>query len=137
MARIEWVHFRLLNWSRWMLTQGMGPLGYAGVDLTDPTPSELAPYEQAPVPTNAIEASDTNEAVHKLPGELKATVLEHYTGKGTQADHVKRLVCSRATLYARIERAHRLLAEHFNARRDRRDAERERVERVIQANRPK
>lgn len=141
MGRIEWVHYRLLNWARWLLTQGMGPLGYA---RSDPSVSGLGgdpePWAEAPVPTNAIEASETHDAVQLLPGELRATVLQYYTGKGTEADHVRKLVCSRATLHARIERAHRLLGEHFEVRRARADQaqreERERVERATaQANR--
>lgn len=140
MARIEWVHYRLLNWSRWLLTQGMGPLGFARTEPSDAAGGDLQPWIEAPVPTNAIEASETHDAVQLLPGELKATLIQFYTGKGTEADHIKKLCCSRSTLHARIERAHRLLGEHFEVRRSKADhaarEERARVEKVQQAARP-
>ena len=139
MARVEWVHYRLLNWSRWLLTQGMGPLGYARSDPSRAAEGRAEPWADAPVPTNAIEASDTHDAVQLLPGELKATVIQWYTAKGTEADHLRKLACSRATLYVRIDRAHRLLAEHFEVRRikaeARAKAERERVEQVTATSR--
>lgn len=137
MARIEWIEQRLLNWARWKLGADGGSMGYAGVDLTSPTPGVRDPYAEAAIPTNAIEAGDTDEAVERLhPGELRATVLEYYVGAGTYTDKLRRLVCSKATMYARIDQAHRQLAEHFSARRDRQQAERVRVERLQQAQRP-
>lgn len=140
MARIEWVHFRLLNWSRWLLTQGMGPLGFARSEPSQAVGGDPQPWAEAPVPTNAIEASETHDAVQLLPGELRATVVQYYTGKGTETDHMRKLYCSRATLHARIERAHKLLGEHFEVRRARADeaarTERARVELVQEAARP-
>jgi hypothetical protein len=147
MARIEWVHQRLLNWQRWMLTQGGGVLGYAAVNLADPTPGVLEPYAEAPVPTNDIEAGDTNDAVQRLPSELKATVLVKYLGKlepdnrreryaASEQDQLLKLGCGRSTLHARIERAQRLLADHFEARRTKRANERQRVEALIERTRP-
>lgn len=127
MARLEWVHMRLMNWSRWVLTRGSGKLGYAKVNLLDPNASRSG-YVEAPIPVNAVEASETDAAIGKLPSELKATVLQYYVGKGTEADHLRRLCCSRSTLYARIERAQRLLSEHFAAQQDKRRHERDRVE---------
>lgn len=132
MARIEWVHFRLLNWSRWLLTQGMGRLGYARSEPSQAIGGTPQPWAEAPVPINSIEASETHDAVQALPGELKATVIQWYTGRGTEADHIRKLVCSRSTLHARIERAQRMLAEHFEVRRARGEAlqraERERLQ---------
>lgn len=127
MARIDWMHDRLLNWQRWMLMQGSGVLGYAAVNLSEPT-GDRTPYAEAPIPTNAIEAGETNDAVQRLPSELKRTVIEYYTGKGGESDHLRVLCCAKATLHARLERADRLLVEHFSARRERADAERARVE---------
>lgn len=128
MARTEWVEFRLRNWARWRLSQGAGVLGYAQVQLADPTPVARDPYAATPVPTNAIEARETDDAVQQLPGELKATVVEFYLGKGGHEDHARELCCSLATMYRRLEQADRLLAEHFTARADRARVERERVE---------
>ena len=147
MARLEWVHYRLLNWQRWMLTQGSGVLGYAGMKWAEPV-KVLEPYAEAPVPTNAIEASETNDAVQRLPGELKATVFVHYLGKldpgakreryaAGERDQLAKLCIAKSTLHARIERAHRLLAEHFNDKAERGRVERSRVEGTIDAARPK
>lgn len=136
MARLDWVERRLQNWSRWKLNSGSGPLGFAAVDLSNPTPEVRDPFAEAAIPTLAVEASETDDAVQRLPGELKATLLEFYTGRGGLADHLRRLVCAKATLYARLERADRLLAEHFNARDERARAERQRVEAVQASARP-
>jgi DNA-directed RNA polymerase specialized sigma24 family protein len=128
MARTEWVEHRLRNWQRWRLSQGAGVLGYARVRLGDTTPATRDPYQAAPVPTNAIEAGETDDAVQRLPGELKATVVQCYLGKGGHEDHARYLCCSLATMYRRLERADRLLAEHFTARADKAREERARVE---------
>lgn len=137
MARIDWIEHRLLNWARWRLGAGGGRLGYAGVDMSNPTPGIRDPYSEAPIPINDIEASETDQAVQLLPGELRATVIECYTGRGGEADHLRILVCAKATMHARIDRAHRLLADHFTALKDRQAVERERVEALQQAQRPR
>lgn len=134
MPRIDWIEQRLLNWARWKLGADGGSMGYAAVDLTNPTPGIRDPYAEAAIPTNAIEAADTDDAVQRLhPGELRATVIEYYVGAGTYTDKLRRLVCSKATMYARIDQAHAKLAEHWNARRVSQAAERDRVEKLQRA----
>jgi hypothetical protein len=146
MARIDWVHTRLLNWQRWKLTQGSGVLGYSAMRWQEPL-RVLEPYAEAPVPTNAIEASETDDAVQRLPGVLLATVRVHYLGKidpgnkrernaAGERDQLHKLCIAKSTLHARIGMAHKLLAEHFNARRERAQRERARVEVAIAATRP-
>ncbi len=135
MARIDWIEQRLQNWARWRLTSGSGALGFASVNLEQANmPRE--PYAEAPIPTSGIEAGETDDAVARLPSELRATVECHYLGRGTQAEKLARLCCTRATLYARVERAHHLLAEHFLAKQAKQKAERERVERLQLGVRP-
>lgn len=136
MARIQWIEERLLNWQRWRLTQGAGVLGYAAVNYANPTPEVREPYAEAPIPFNDIEASDTETAVQRLPIELRRTVFEHYVGRGTMSDHLKRLQVTRPTLYARIDLAHRMLANDFSAQREKRDRERQRVEALQASMRP-
>lgn len=128
MARIDWIEQRLQNWARWSLMRGSGVLGYSAVDLSDPTPGIRDPYAQAPIPTNEIEASETDDAVQRLPGDLKRTVIEVYVGPGGLRQKLARLCCAERTLHDRVDRAHRLLADHFLAQQDRAKAERERVE---------
>jgi hypothetical protein len=135
MARIDWIEHRLLNWQRWKLGAGGGGLGFARVNLLAVHMGRDS-YTEARIPINDVEASETDQAVDRLPGELKATVIEAYLGEGGEQDHCRRLYCAKATLHARIGRAHRLLADHFSARTDRERQERQRVEAVIDAARP-
>lgn len=135
MARIEWIEHRLLNWARWKLGRSCGGLGYSSVNLASAS-SGRDGYVEARIPINDVEASDTDDAVARLPSELKATVLEVYTGPGGEGDHLRRLCCAKATMHARIGRAHKLLADHFNALDDRARRERARVESIVEAGRP-
>lgn len=135
MARIEWVEYRLLNWARWKLCSGSGGLGYASVNLTDPNVGRDG-YAEAAIPISDVEASSTDDAISRLPGELKATVIEVYTGPGGETDHLRKLFCAKATMHARIGRAHRLLADHFTAQADRQRVERERLAQLIESARP-
>jgi hypothetical protein len=135
MARIEWVDQRLLNWARWVASGGSGVLGYAGVNLADADAGRDG-YASATIPISDVEASETNDAVERLPSELKATIAEVYLGSGGIKDKLKRLACSEATLHRRVDQAHRLLADHFTAQDDKRRAERARVEALQRSVRP-
>lgn len=126
MARIDWVETRLLNWARWKAGGGSFSGDYAKVNWG--AEGVRGRYAEVQIPTNAIEAGDTDAAVQALPGELRATVTEFYVGEGGEAQHLQQLQCTRSTMHARIERAHRLLAERWNTQRAARDAERSRVE---------
>ena len=127
MAKVKWIDERLANWARWKLSEGSGSMSHVNL-LTADMPR--APYAEAPIPITDCEASDTDEAVMRLPGDLQMTVIEYYLGTGGLRDKLRRLVCSEATLYARIYRAHRLLADHFTAKKDKAQAERDRVEKL-------
>lgn len=125
--KVDWVDERLQNWARWKLASGSMPaprLGDAAAAVV------RDPYADKPIPISDCEASDTDDAVMRLPGELRITVIEYYVGRGGLREKLGRLCCEKATLFARIERAHRLLAEHFLARQARAKAERERVHRL-------
>jgi hypothetical protein len=136
MARVDWIDRRLLNWARWKLGDSSGPGGYAGVNMANPTPGIREPYEAAPIPVVAVEASETDTAVNALCLELRHTVTEFYTGRGGLSDHLQRLGCAKATLYARLDRADRELVAWFNAKDQRARAERQRVEQLQRAARP-
>ena len=131
MARIDDIENRLRNWARWKDGASGGRLNYSSVKWGAPMPKgPRDTYDSVPVPINDIEASETDQAVQRLPSELKATVIECYTGRGGEAEHLRVLCCAKATMYARIDRAHRLLADHFAAKQDRQREERERLERL-------
>lgn len=135
MARIDWIEQRLQNWVRWKLMSGRGALGYASVNLAAADmPRE--PYADVPIPTSDIDASELDDAIERLPSELKATVHEVYLGTNTMREKMRRLCIAEATLHARIGRAHRLLADHLAARQDRRAVERARVEQLMRSRRP-
>lgn len=136
MARIDWIEHRLLNWARWKLGANGGGLGYARVNFMALDGSRDTSAEPR-IPINDVEASDTDTAVQRLPGELRATVLEVYTGRGGEADHLRRLHCAKATMHARIGRAHKLLCDHFTAIKERQDTERRRVESLTEGGRPR
>jgi DNA-directed RNA polymerase specialized sigma24 family protein len=126
MARIEWVEQRLQNWARWRLTRGGGVLGYASVNLL----AAAMPRDRdvdAPVPTSDVDAREIDDAVGRLPSELRATVTEAYLGEGGLRHKLQRLCVSESTLHARIGRAHRMLAGHLMAAHDRLAAERRRL----------
>ncbi len=135
MARIDWIEHRLMNWSRWKLLGSLGGLSFARVDLTDADAGRDG-YREAAIPISSVEASETNDAIERLPGELRATIAEFYVGNGGLKDKLKRLCCAERTMHDRIGKAHRLLADHFMAQQDKRKAERARNEAVLAASRP-
>jgi hypothetical protein len=107
MARIGWIHHRLQVWQRWVLTRGGGKLGYAAVDLLSPAHGDV--QASAIVPADAVEASQTHDAVMQLPRELLVTVVEYYIGPGDERRKCERLAVHKATLHSRLERADGLL----------------------------
>lgn len=128
MARIEWVEERLQVWARWKIARGQGQMGYASVSLAGSNAGRSG-YAQAAIPLLEVEAAETDEAVTALhPGGLRLSVTEYYCGAGGLEDKLKRLCCAKATLMWRIDQAHVQLAEHFRQVRERRQAERARVE---------
>ena len=128
MARIDWVEDRLQVWARWKIARTSGVTGYGGFDLAAANGGRSG-YVTAAVPLLEVEAAETDAAVDQLqPGGLRLTIQECYCGKGGEADHLDELKCSRAAMYARIDQAHVLLAEHFRAQKVKRQVERDRVE---------
>lgn len=135
MARIDWIEQRLQNWVRWKLARGGGALGYASVNLENAEmPRE--PYADAPIPTSDIDGSELDDAIERLPAELKATLYAWYLSTLTLRERLRRLCIAESTLHHRVGKAHRLLADHFLARQDRQKAERARVEGLRDARRP-
>lgn len=137
MAKIEWIEQRLQNWARWRLTRGSGVVGYAAVNLADPMLGvHREPYADAPVPTNGIEAGETDSAVRALPGELRATVECYYLSPCTENEKLRRLCVAKRTMHDRVHRAQQLIAAHFTERQAAAGAERARVEALQASVRP-
>ena len=136
MALNDEMERRMLNWARWKLTGGAGVLGFSAVQFAAADmPRE--PYADAPIPTSNIEASEMDDAVKALPPELRATVEIHYLDNESQSHKLGRLGITKAALYLRIGRAHRVLSDHFMARLDRQRVERLRVSRLVESLRPR
>lgn len=130
MPRIDWIERRLLNWARWKLNRGSGVLGYAAVNLAE-AGTDRDTSDVSPIPISDVEASDTDAAIKLLnPPGLALTIAEFYIGRGTIKDKCRRLCCGESTVYARIDQAHRKLADHINGEEARRKAERTRVEQL-------
>lgn len=128
MARIDWVEDRLQNWARWKVARGGGNMGYSGVDLAGANGGRSG-YVTAAVPILDAEAAATDEAVGRLqPGGLCLTVHQFYCGPGGHKEKAGQLCCSVPAMYARIDQAHRQLADHFLAQQERQRVERARVE---------
>lgn len=140
MARIDWVEQRLLNWARYVLTRGgSGNMGYARVDWSSMAHSNAGRdgYITATIPIAECEASETAASVMTLPSELRATVEAYYLGSGGVRQKCDRLCVTEDTLYRRIERAHRLLAQLWDAKRQAQADERARLEKLLQDARPR
>ncbi len=137
MARIDWIEYRLLNWARWKLQADRNPLGHATVNLQSPVVDGGPGYDDAPIPTNAIEAGETDSAIKRLqPPELARTLTVYYVGGGTIKRMCEQLRCSTATLYARRDQAHLQLARYLNERQATARQERARVEALQASIRP-
>lgn len=132
MARDEEIERRLQNWARWRLCCTGSPLGFAGVDLEN-ADMPRDPYAQAPIPTNDIEASETEEAVRQLPDELFQTLVVFYIGAGSQVKKARHLGITERGMRARVEQAHRYLSAYFTGKNERIRVERERVEALLRA----
>ena len=128
MARIDWVEERLQVWARWKIARGDGQMGFARADLGSANAGRSG-YATAAIPLLEVEAAETDEAVAKLyPGGLRLSVTEYYCGRGGLDEKLARLCCAKATLMHRIDQAHQQMAEHFRIVREKRQAERARVE---------
>lgn len=137
MARIEWIEQRLRNWARWRLSQGIGVLGYASVQLGDAlleAPGEG--YDAAPVPISDLDASETHQAISKLSLQLQETLEVQYLANISFDRKLQRLGIAKQTFSDRIDTAHRQLASHFTDKHQRSKDERARVEALREGMRP-
>lgn len=101
---LEDIERRLQNWGRWKHGAGAGGLGYARVNLMEPTVDCDRDVDTV-VPTNEVEAEQTDRVVMTLASELRATVEVYYVLGGTVARKAQRLAVAEATVYARVKKA--------------------------------
>ncbi len=74
------------------------------------------------------EAAAIDEAVSRLPRDLRDTVFDVYLEGGAMADRVRRLGCPETTISRRLGRADRLLIEQLRANAEKASLDAERVE---------
>ena len=126
MAKIEDIERRLLNWARWRDMAGSGALGYAAVKLEGG--GTRGGYREAKVPVVDCEAAEMDELIQRLPSELRFTIEVCYCESGGETTRMKRLMCARSTIHARIGQAHTMLARWLAEKHQVRTRERQRVE---------
>ena len=110
MARDEQIHERLLAWAQYV-TVGDGS-GY-------PAMSVLHPMWQPPTPGTTpnmkVSAPSSARQTHRAIGMLKQksrnALVMHYVTRLALADQAECLGCAEATVYARVETAHRELRD--------------------------
>lgn len=131
MARNEEMERRCLNWARWKNGEGQGGLGYGGGGWNW-TGADRATFREARVPTLDAEAEQTDRAMQSLEPALALTVEVYYLSTGTMEERCSFLRISRATIYARVDRAHEALAAWLRDAEAKARHERERVQ-LLQA----
>lgn len=109
MAKIEWVHHRLERWALWVA-------GGHGVPChpmwRNAEPGTEGPRREAVVPVNSLEASADDESIKRLRDPLRETVQLYYLHDSSHTQ--RKLGITQATLSARIDQAHRLLAAEWS-----------------------
>lgn len=91
MARIEGIRHRLENWARWCAKVDGGALGYPTTNSLARLAGRGSSYETV-VPTNDVEAAETNDAVKSLQftrSHLFLVLTLHYA-KGLEIHKVAR-----------------------------------------------
>ena len=132
MARDPNIERRLINWARWMEGAGDVGLGYGSGSMWDRVRVDCSPNRQSVIPTNAVEAEQTDRAIKSLPTELIETVHLHYAGRGTTvAAMAATLGCAVSTLHWRIGDAHRRITVWVSDR-EREAAARRQIEEQVQ-----
>lgn len=130
MIRDQYTERRLLNWARWRAGAGDVGLGYGSASMWNTERVDHSPRRDAVIPTNAVEASETEDAINSLPGFLKMTVHVYYLSDESVEVMAQRLVCGVSTVHSRIRDAHRKIATWFSDRAMWAAAERRRNEEI-------
>lgn len=135
MARIEWVHHRLLNWQRWHTSMSSGGLGYGTQSVFLSLPSD-GNAQEARIPIDDVEGSLTHEAVTSLKpayGHLHDLLHRYYLGGYGIKDTARILCCAESTVHANLARADLLLAAWFSERRQRKAREAQELREKLEA----
>jgi hypothetical protein len=135
MARIPDIERRLLNWQRWRALMHDGGGNFARASTEERVDGQ---GWDAPTVINTLdaEAEITEQGVMALASPLRAAVESMYLAGGGVARKARRLCISEATLYLRVEQAHRALASWLSDRTLVQRAQQERMQALQRAARP-
>jgi hypothetical protein len=113
MARIDGIRMRLENWARWCARNGSGGLGYPSVNML----ARMCPTvggRESFVPTDDVEASQTQDAVNSLQlrrSHLYLVLTLHYA-KGLEIKRVAKHMCkAESTIKRNLEDADHALQD--------------------------
>lgn len=111
MARDPNIERRMLNWMRWRAGPGYGMgLGYGSASIWGSVRVDCASSRESAIPTNAIEAEETDRAIKDLPLFLRETVSVMYLTDDPVPVKARALGCAVSTMHARVADAHRRIA---------------------------
>lgn len=112
MAHNPVIEARLQRWAQWV-NVGDG----SGYPVKSVLHEDWSPPSSGMTPTmkvaHATDARQTHRAIARLSLRLANTLVVHYCLRLPIDQQAERLECDRSTVYARVERAHRLLAREF------------------------
>jgi hypothetical protein len=111
MARDDEIERRMLNWARWKTGSGNIGLGFGCASMWNSVRVDCAGSREAVIPTNAVEADQTDGAINTLPEFLRDTVHVMYLSDDPIRVKAQRLGCATSTVHSRVSDAHaRILA---------------------------
>lgn len=106
MARNDEIERRMLNWARWKTGSGNIGLGYGRSSMWNQVKVDCKGLRESVIPTNAIEADQTDVAINALPLFLRDTVCVMYLSDDPIREKAARLGCATSTVHSRVADAH-------------------------------
>lgn len=106
---------RMENWARWRADKGSSA-GFIGMTNAYELEGRGRRAEMS-IPLLNGEAMAVDQAVARLPHELKPVVEWYWLEKGTSRQKAAKCRCSPATFYSRLRQAHLRIAAHLSEQR--------------------
>ena len=106
MARDDEIERRMLNWARWKAGSGNIGLGYGCSSMWNQVKVDCKGLRESVIPTNAIEADQTDVAINALPEFLRDTIRVVYLTDEPIKAKAARLGCATSTVHSRVADAH-------------------------------
>ncbi len=122
MARIDYIRYRLENWARWCARRDAGALGYPSTNILASWAGRGRRAE-AVIPTDHIEAAETNDAVEALRfkrSHLYLVLTLHYAQGRPIHQVAQRMARAESTIKRNLEDADAALERWLRDRAARR-----------------